>query len=171
MERIQAVLAHLDFQSYLALIAEQERQREYCHHDLAHAYDVARIFYIFCLQQSRQRGVDELGDPFSERFREMIYAAALVHDIGRWRQYQDKTKDHAVESAVLAEPILLEAGFSEAEISPMLSAVRDHRNPKAAGLGGLLYQADKVSRRCLDCQVKARCRKPQEIGELLNWRY
>ena len=171
MERLQAVLDHPDFRSCLALTAVHEEKRRFCRHDLAHAYDVARIFYIFWLQQNCSAGTDRQDDPCAESCREMIYAAALVHDIGRWRQYLDKTKDHAEESAQLAVPILQAAGFDGAEITRILSAVRDHRTPTAAGLGGLLYRADKVSRRCDDCQVKAECRKPQSIGGLLDWRY
>ena len=42
----------------------------------------------------------------------MIYAAALLHDMGRVRQYRDGTEHHE-ESARIAARILPECGFSE----------------------------------------------------------
>lgn len=171
MKRVRAVLEDEDFQEYLKLTALQEREREFCRHDLQHAYDVARIFYILCLEKGRTSPVFQIGDVFSGQAQELLYATGLVHDIGRWRQYQDKSLDHALEGAALAGPILRRAGFSPAEISVAASAIREHRNPQAEGLGGFLYRADKISRRCRDCKVQNRCHKLQEMAAVADLIY
>ena len=96
--------------------------------------------------------------------QELIYAAALLHDCGRWRQYEDGTP-HEKASAQIAPQILVECGFAEEERESILAAIRGHRNPKsaeAAGLTGLLYRADKLSRSCFSCKAKAECDWPEE---------
>jgi len=169
MDRLKALLEHPDFQSNLALTAQEEEGREYCRHDLNHLFDVARIAYILYLQG--RVALPPGTDPGGEGAREMIYAAALVHDIGRWCQYRDKTKDHAKESVLLAGPLLASAGFDQRETALILAAVAGHRDPQATGWDGMLYTADKVSRRCRDCLMQDRCRKPGEIGQLYHWIY
>jgi len=44
----------------------------------------------------------------------MAYSAGLLHDIGRWKEYQGEG-DHAGHSAALAESILERAGFKPSE--------------------------------------------------------
>ncbi len=62
--------------------------------------DVARIAYILSV------------DGAYAISKEIIYAAALLHDIGKWKQYEDGTP-HEKASADLAEQILEASGFSE----------------------------------------------------------
>ncbi len=42
---------------------------------------------------------------------DVLFASAFLHDLGGIGAFQKKGVDHAVRSAVLAEPLLLEAGF------------------------------------------------------------
>lgn len=124
-----------------------EEGRRFCHHDMGHFLDVARLAMIFALQE---------GQPLPE---EMIYAAALLHDIGRWRQYEDGTP-HEKASALLAPEILVESGFTKEETEQILSAILNHRNAavkKDRTLDGILYRADKMSRSCFCCEAEKEC--------------
>ncbi len=79
MERVNKILKHDLFNTYLKRNKMAEENRRFCRHDMEHFLDVARLAMIFNLRQ-------DLSIP-----KEMIYAAALLHDIGRWRQYEDGT--------------------------------------------------------------------------------
>lgn len=152
MERVNRILEHGSYQECLRKNEEAEEDRRFCRHDMAHFLDVARIAWILNLQE--KAGVKQ----------ELIYAAALLHDCGRWRQYEDGTP-HERASAQIAPQILLECGFEKEERESVLAAIREHRNPesaKTAGLTGLLYRADKLSRSCFSCKVCAECDWPEE---------
>lgn len=159
MERVQGILAHPDFEIYLKLNEKQEVNREFCCHQLQHALDVARIYYILCLEAGKMDSLTELQDMSMEKIKELVYGIALLHDIGRWKQYLDHNLDHAEESAVLAKPILKDCGFSTNEIEIALKAIRAHRDTNAYGLGKILYRADKLSRDCKHCQARDKCYK------------
>ena len=75
MERVNNILNNKLYKIYLDKNMEAEEGRRFCHHDMGHFLDVARLAMIFNLQQG-------LFVP-----EELIYAAALLHDIGRWKQY------------------------------------------------------------------------------------
>lgn len=147
MERVNRILHHKRYQEYLGKNMMAEEERRFCHHDMGHFLDVARLAMIFALQE---------GLSLQE---EMIYAAALLHDIGRWRQYEDGTP-HEKASALLAPEILAESGFTEEEAGQILTAILDHRNAAVRQdqtLSGILYRADKMSRSCFCCEAEAEC--------------
>lgn len=147
MERVNRILAHPAYREAIRKNKEAERERRYCHHDMAHFLDVARIAMLLAAKE---------GLPVSE---ESVYAAALVHDMGRYRQYEDGTP-HERASAELAEEILLQSGFDDKETHVIIDTVRNHRNAETAkekSLRGLLYRADKLSRACFDCPVQEEC--------------
>lgn len=147
MERIDRICRHPLWRESVDAIRELERDRVFCRHDTAHFLDVARLAYIENLEKS-------LGIP-----REQIYAAALLHDIGRHLQYREGIP-HDRASAMLAETILQDCGFSEAERTEILAAILQHRTAETAAgdnLAGLLYRADKASRACLFCTADADC--------------
>ena len=151
MERVNRILEHDGYQECLRKNEAAEKDRRFCRHDMAHFLDVARIAWILNLQE--EAGVGQ----------ELIYAAALLHDCGRWRQYEDGTP-HEKASAQIAPQILVECGFAEEERESILAAIREHRNPKSAetaGLTGLLYRADKLSRSCFSCKAEAKCNWPE----------
>ncbi|MFR8336649.1 MAG: HD domain-containing protein [Eisenbergiella massiliensis] len=93
--------------------------------------------------------------------KELIYAAALLHDCGRFRQYEDSTP-HELAGAQLAEEILL------------IAALRNRSGRKSSGrfqgtgkklaqeesLRGVLYRADKKSRPCFACPAEGACSWP-----------
>lgn len=147
MERVNKILEHKLFHKYLQKNRMAEENRRFCHHDMGHFLDVARLAMIFNLQQ-------ELSIP-----EEMIYAAALLHDIGRWKQYEDGTP-HDRASALFAPEILSDCGFTAQETAQIVTAISDHRNEAIKGeqsLSGILYCADKMSRSCFCCEMEREC--------------
>jgi HD superfamily phosphodiesterase len=149
MKRINQILANEDYIKYLSKNKEAEGGRIYCHHDIAHFLDVSRIAYIISLEEKLNVN------------KEILYAMGLLHDIGRWMEYESGI-DHALASKNLAEGILLDCDFSETEIQEILTAIESHRNIKSTSvLGDLLYRADKLSRNCLHCSAIGTCKKFQ----------
>lgn len=152
--RIEAIRRHPIFQEYYKKLELAEHDRKFCRHQMNHLLDVARIAYIQNLEQ-------ELG--FS---KEVIYAAALLHDIGKARQYEEGIP-HEIASADLAAVILREVssqegntvGFSAEEQQEILRAIRGHRKyrKEMTGLERLLYISDKKSRQCYACPVEKEC--------------
>lgn len=145
MERVWRVISHPSYQENLRKNMEAEKTRVFCVHGMQHFLDVARLAYIFKLE----RGY--------EVSKEFIYAAAFLHDIGKWKQYLEG-KPHEIASAELAESILTDAGFWLEEREQMIHAILAHRNEDGADeLSEILYDADKISRSCYMCEAKAEC--------------
>ena len=147
LERVNAICRHDLWRDSVREIARLERDRQFCRHDLVHFLDVARLAYIENLE--RGLGID----------KELIYAAALLHDIGRHLQYTQNIP-HDRASAQLAEVILADCGFSQAERAEVEDAILQHRgrqDRQREGLAGLLYGADKASRACLFCPAEPEC--------------
>ena len=147
MERIDKILKHDLFIGNLSRNVAAEKDREFCHHDMVHFLDVARIARI--LNDEERIGAEV----------ELIYAAALLHDIGKHLQYSEGIP-HELASAEIAPEILQDCGFNEKETSVIIEAIRSHRDEKAAlekNLKGLLYRADKLSRACYCCRMEKEC--------------
>ncbi len=152
MERVNQILHHPLFQDKLAEIDRLEQKRIFCRHGLEHLLSVARLAYLRSLEE-------ELGLE-----RELIYAAALLHDIGRGEQYLRGTP-HDEAGAAYAEEILTDCGFSPVERAAVVQAISGHRSPEAAAeptLRGVLYRADKESRLCFCCPAAEQCNWPEE---------
>lgn len=146
MDRSDKILQNEKFREYMLKTALYERGRIYCLHDMRHALDVARIAYIKSLEAGG--GID----------REIIYAAALIHDVGRCMQYENGTP-HELASVELGRGILAECGFNAAETETILTAVAEHRtDKKRSPLGALLYGADNESRMCMLCGARDTCK-------------
>ena len=90
MEKVQKLYRHPLYRECLEKNKKAEETRIFCKHGMEHFMDVARIAYI--LSVDRAYAVS----------KEIIYAAALLHDIGKWKQYEDGTP-HEKASADLAE--------------------------------------------------------------------
>lgn len=147
MQRVNRILESESFREYLRRNEQAEEKREFCHHDMGHFLDVARIAMI--INKEENYGIEA----------ELIYAAALLHDIGRWQQYEDGTP-HEKASAVLAPDILAETGFDEKESAIIITAISRHRDSEVKekkDLDGLLYWADKLSRPCFACKAEKDC--------------
>lgn len=147
MERIDKILNHDLFISNLKANEAAEAQRRFCRHNIVHFLDVARIGVIMNLEE---------GYDIS---KEWIYAAALLHDLGKHTQYEDGTP-HEIASAEIAPEILRECGFDDKETSVIIEAIRSHKDSSVAeekSLNGLLYRADKASRACFFCEAEPDC--------------
>ncbi|MGN0131146.1 MAG: HD domain-containing protein [Lachnospiraceae bacterium] len=148
MKRVQKILQHPLYKKYVQRIAECEKEREFCGHDMVHFLDVARIAMLLNLEENKK--------PIR---KDWIYGAALLHDIGRFVQYADGT-DHAKASAELAPEILRDCGYSREETEIITEAIANHRNKKikdGSDLKGILYRADKASRPCYGCLMEPAC--------------
>ncbi len=152
MERVNIIIADPEYRGYLQKNSDAENDREFCSHPFEHLLSVARITWLLLLEE---------GTPYISR--EIAYAAGLLHDIGRWREYKDGT-DHAEYSAELAQPLLKKAGFSEAESALIRKAIAQHRSNSTAGghispLSSALRKADQYERTCFFCAARLQCNK------------
>ena len=151
MQRVNSICSHPLWKSCVSKIRDLERERIFCCHDTSHFLDVARIAWIENLEKRLAIS------------REMIYAAAMLHDIGRHMQYMQGVP-HDEGSVSIASDILKDSGFDEKEQAEILSAIRMHRNPDAASrddLAGIIYRADKKSRICAFCSASDKCNWPE----------
>jgi len=147
MKRVNKILENSTYKEYIRKNKAAEGDRIFCCHNMEHFLDVARIAQMMNLEE-------KLG-----LSKELIYATALLHDIGRHVQYEDGTP-HEVASAKLAENILEECGFGKKSQTEILRAISEHRNKKVAkeaSLAGVIYRADKASRACFVCEAESLC--------------
>lgn len=147
MERFLQILSREDYKGHLEKIAACEVDRVYCKHTLEHFLDVARIAYIMGLERGLALSKD------------MIYAAALLHDIGRHLQYTEGVP-HAIASAEIAKTILVEVGYSAQETQMICDAIEKHNkgNLLNTPLEQLIFEADKASRLCFVCESLQGCK-------------
>lgn len=147
MDRIGRIIKHPLFISHLESNRRAEADRIFCCHDLSHFLDVARIGTILAHEEGLHLD------------REIIYAAALLHDIGKHEQYE-RGIPHEQASARISPEILRDCGFDDRETGVIISAVLFHRNDEIAekrDLRGVLYRADKASRPCFYCRAAGQC--------------
>lgn len=182
MRRIVALGESVAFRANVERIEAAEAQRVFCRHGLSHLLDVARIAWILNLE--RACGLD----------RDVVYAAALLHDIGRAEQYATG-ENHDVAGVRVAAAILdaLPRGlcFDAGEREQILDAVGGHRGACSAGafgadcdrassadcdsapaaprsdvLAALIKEADNRSRACFACPARDACYWPDERKNL-----
>lgn len=145
MDRINQIWNHPLYQRELHKLQLLESDREFCRHTPEHFLDVARLAYIRALEENYLVS------------KELIYCTALLHDIGRARQYEDGTP-HDEAGAIIAEQILNELKFSAEETEAVVAAIRGHRDETdQTVLGKLIYTADKKSRNCFSCKAEPEC--------------
>jgi uncharacterized protein len=155
LERVNKILKNPMYQEYLKLNEKYETGRKFCRHDLGHFLDVARIAYILVLENK------------IDVSKEVVYAAALLHDIGRWMQYSEG-KAHDESSAALADDILDQSGFHDQEKEMILEAVKNHRNVSngSVNFSSIFYRSDKLSRNCFNCSASEECNWKDEKKNL-----
>lgn len=146
MDRINAIWNHPLYQENLSALMKYEETRIFCRHTPEHFLDVARLAWIYVLEE----GLD-----FS---RELIYSAALLHDIGRAEQYSSGTP-HDEAGARIADRILSDLDFTDMEKSLIITAISEHRSSgtQTGNLSRLIYKADKQSRNCFLCPALNEC--------------
>lgn len=147
MEKVQLILKDGEYMECYRKIEEWEQERIFCRHNMVHFLDVARIAYVLNLEEGLNIR------------KELIYAAAMLHDIGRHLQYLEGIP-HDKASAQIAVRILERCGFLEDEQEIIVNAILNHRNFEISGnknLDGILYRADKRSRACFSCPAEKAC--------------
>ena len=131
MEKVEKILKNSKYRYYEKKIEEAEKDREFCRHDIKHCIDV----------------------PLD---RELVYGAALLHDIGR----AESCADHRQRGAKLCVPILMECGYSKEEAEEIASVIKSHGSPPSEderSFRSLFYRADKLSRNCFACAAEKDC--------------
>lgn len=159
MDRIKQILCHPRFIAYMNKNADMELDRIFCKHNLEHVLEVARIAAAFIKEESL---TPALRETYNEE--ELLYAAALLHDIGRHIQYETGEK-HGPVSARLAPEILCDCGYLEAEIDIIADAIFSHSDKSLVdekSLRGILAKADLYSRNCGECKVRDLCNWSEE---------
>ena len=150
MERIQPILHSPRYQDWLRQMDELEAGRIYCRHGLPHLLDVARIAALLAAERHA---------PYP---RDMIYAAALLHDLGRLAQYTTGAP-HAQAGVPMAQELLHETAFTAQEQEEILRAVSRHRTGDAPdSLAQIIFEADHASRMCFACKAADTCYWPEE---------
>ncbi len=171
MQRIDAIVRDPLFQDSLSRIKKLEQDREFCKHTLQHFVDVARITYILMLESGQiQQFIEDAGLSGPETAKEVIYAAGILHDVARWREYESGV-DHASMGASMAGEILERNGFTHEESRVITQAIFEHREQsiQMSRLGEMLFRADNLSRSCHECSAQERCYKfsQMETGNLV----
>lgn len=175
MERVNRIWNHPFYQECLGKIKDCEQDRPFCRHTPEHFLDVARLTYLMALEKTMsaprnmtspqtmgqsQTEFSAQTNPSSRNTppnKELIYAAALLHDIGRFRQYEEGIP-HDEASVEIAEQLIPACGFTEEESAVITAMIASHRkkdNPDS--LNALFYKADKLSRNCFACPAEKDC--------------
>lgn len=144
MNNIEKILNNPKYKELLKKLEELEENRVFCKHNLEHFLDVARISYIYVLENKLTYSKD------------IIYVIALLHDIGRVLEYEENI-DHHNASVILANELLKETNFKEEEIELIIRAIENHRSESSDELSKIIYKADKLSRNCFNCKAKKEC--------------
>lgn len=149
MLRVKKIVENPLWRAEMDRILELERDRRFCRHGIYHLLSVSRIAYIEKLERNL---------PIN---KEIIYAAALLHDIGRARQYEQGVA-HEEAGADIAKKVLKEAGFNECEIQTVVEAILYHRGgiqETDNELAKIIRRADNKSRSCTFCEAESECYK------------
>ena len=151
--RFEKILKHKTFTELIKKTEERESDRIFCRHGMEHIISVARIAYIMALEHQLDISKD------------IVYAAALLHDIGRNAEYEHGIS-HSQAGADIAEQILSDCGYSQTETREIITAILSHRHDKfdtnASPLDMLICKADKLSRTCFDCTAYSECNWSEE---------
>lgn len=147
MDQVNKIMNNSLYLSCIKKIEELEQRRIYCKHNTAHFMDVARIAYIMNLENNLL--ID----------KKLIYATALLHDVGRHEQYLYQVPHEEAGSRISRE-ILKQCDFLDEEIETIVDAISTHRNVKVTenmNLNSIIYKADKISRSCFLCKARETC--------------
>ena len=142
------ILTSACFVENVKMIENAEVDRIFCTHDMVHLFDTARVMYIISLEKRLEISKD------------VIYATALFHDIGRAVQYITG-EPHAIAGLEIARRILSDANYEKDEMDIILAAIENHAcknlNKSVQTLTDLLAYADKEVRTCWCCKASTEC--------------
>lgn len=160
--RYSEIINNKEYRRLLMEVEDLEENREYCRHGLEHLLDVARISYIMILEDNANISKD------------LVYAAALFHDIGRGKAYQSGG-NHDKVSADIAKKLLPDYGYNNDEVNQICDAIVSHsgrvnieefkkkRQDKIKlSIADYLKVSDQLSRNCFSCKVSDNCKWNEE---------
>lgn len=164
--RFHNILQHPVYRERVQELERLEQSRIYCRHNQDHFLDVARLTYIFALEAGcRLSGqiASGCGQKEPEYTRDMIYAAAFLHDIGRGAEYMSGIP-HEEAGAEIAAGILPGCGYDMEETEFIVASILAHRKEavRMDSFSEMLYRADKQSRKCYMCRAVESCRWNKE---------
>ncbi|MBC7075874.1 MAG: HD domain-containing protein [Syntrophomonadaceae bacterium] len=148
MKRAERLINDPLYAENMELNVRSEVEPKSYQHDFRHHLDVARITYILILENNDLNYfVKESGLSSKLAAKEVIYAAGLLHDIGKWKEYTEGI-DHALYGSRLAREILPRAFYNPREVDIICRAVYEHSNISRdmSFLGEKLHRADNLSR-------------------------
>lgn len=154
LNRHKRILEDKRYLKCLSDIEELEKNRIFCKHNLSHFINVARIATIIWLEEGGGNNLK----------RDIIYAAGLLHDIGRAEEYTKGTP-HEEAGAIIAGEILQSSGYEDKEIEMITRAISAHRikdDNDIDYLGQIISKADKLSRECFACSASDMCKWSKE---------
>jgi len=156
-DKIKSMLGHEEFIKRNKLIDMYELDRKFCLHNLQHFLDASRLTYILVLENDQYKKLFP-GRDIGE-VKELVYAAGLLHDLGRVEQYLEGT-DHALVSSKIAKDIMEDVGFTVENIEIVSQAIGEHREYSETNspFGKKLYEGDKLSRQCQNCKAFGECK-------------
>lgn len=128
----------------LKILRDLEKKRKFCKHDIYHFLSLARIAVILY----NERGIEISED--------IVYTAALLHDIGRIDKYEKGIAHHKA-SAKRAEKFLSFTDFSDEEKDLIIKLIYNHRKESDDPIFGIFHEADTLSRNCLCCPKREEC--------------
>ncbi len=151
------ILRDAEYQDALCRLKKLENGRKFCLHDMEHFLSVARICCILCAEN----GIDADKD--------IIYSAALLHDIGRIVEYTTG-ESHHIAGKNISDRILARTGCSDEFRQKVTDIILNHGEYEDddSSLNRYFFLADKKSRMCFMCEKTAECywkddRKNMEI--------
>ncbi len=152
MDLTDKIINNREYKTCMERIEAFEKDRVFCKHDMEHLLSVARIAYCINLE----RGYDISKD--------LIYSAALLHDIGRCRQYEEGVP-HEEAGVEISQEILADCGASKEETELIIDAITSHRGKGGQKepsplptLAQIIKEADNLSRACFDCKARSECK-------------
>ncbi len=164
MDRVNKIWNHPLYRKEYNFLKKEEEKWIFCGHSIEHFLDVARLMQIYNYENNL--GLE----------KDIIYSAALLHDLGRAEQIRSGMGHHQA-SAKLASKIMKDCDFSDADIEMVYEAILYHRGSdnkdvldgkdlenytKVNKLKFILYKADKKCRNCFSCNSFEECNWPME---------
>lgn len=150
LELANKILRNERYSKLVKKLEALEKNRIFCGHDMEHFMSVARIAVMLCAEKSLE--VD----------KDVIYSAALLHDIGRVEEYINGSP-HDLAGAETAAEILDEIGCPEDKKADIIKLILSHRcyGGEESSPESIFYTADKLSRLCFCCKAKDKCNWPE----------
>ena len=172
MKYTDLVLKHPIFTEFVEEIHMAEAFRIYCGHEIDHAMEVARLSWIYYLEESLKEGELQGWSSDLEETKDLFYVAALLHDIGRVAQYETGVH-HAIAGIKPAKQILADIQAPLEWVDQILEVIAEHSDKtaqpsdKATGypvknLQYYIAKADHDCRLCFSCLAADSCKWTQE---------